>query len=826
MSASQQFVAGGHDATLNKTKRIDLSIELLLIALLGFAPATFGAVNPWSELVIVCIGGAIALLLAARSFVARSGVSGWAKLPIVVFLAIAFLQLIPLPAGLIGALSPHTRATKRDLLDDLPDAPSRLARMTLTFYAPATRHDVRHVLLAATVFFAVATVYRDPRRIRRLLLAVTVIGAGFAALALAQDLTKTWSVYWRVGTNEAARSGPFFNHSHYAQFMNLSIGCGLAWLLLVVSDRKRATEAQASLATWWRAGLIGVFIVTGLATISLSLSRGGMLAIAVAGAFTLLVLLSARRLRRLGVIIALLGGAAVVALLSVGSDRVYDRVTRFEGITDRLQMVKDAERMVRDYPRIGVGLGAFQWIYPGYDRTNTQSTATHIENEYVQALVETGPVGLAAVVAFVVFVWWRWLAALRSLDRDRAVIAVGLSFGLVAVMVHSLTDFGQHVPAVANLSAVTCGLLVNLGRRREERLARRADRAAIAPGATTLAVAALATWAVVGAVRTWRADQRFQTARSLASTFANQDLKVTPEQRDELMSLARSAIATEEDDAHIRYWSAVWHWRLERAAHERGDPQLTEAARAVVAELDHARICCPTYGEVYAVLGQIERSYLDLAVGTTHIHTALRLAQNDSTVAQVAGELDARRGRWDLAIPEFRRAVSLDFAVMQDTCDLLLKELNEPVRLMEVAEPNWYRMIYVSSQMQRIPALGDRWKIPHERAADLLEADATVQASGWKFATIAAYRASAGRLDDAEKNLRQALELEPTNLDWRLQHAEVLQALGRNNEALAEAQAALRQHPNDPKAKQFMDELRKKLSASSPSQPAAQPTAK
>ena len=40
-------------------------------------------------------------------------------------------------------------------------------------------------------------------------------------------------IYWLVPAPEgAARSGPFVNHSHYAQYVNLSMGAALGLVLL------------------------------------------------------------------------------------------------------------------------------------------------------------------------------------------------------------------------------------------------------------------------------------------------------------------------------------------------------------------------------------------------------------------------------------------------------------------------------------------------------------------------------------------------------------------------------------------------------------------
>ena len=46
--------------------------------------------------------------------------------------------------------------------------------------------------------------------------------------------------------------------------------------------------------------------------------------------------------------------------------------------------------------------------------------------------------------------------------RGEAAAAIGMGYGLVAILVHSLTDFGQHIPANACLTALYGALLLNL----------------------------------------------------------------------------------------------------------------------------------------------------------------------------------------------------------------------------------------------------------------------------------------------------------------------------------------------------------------------------
>src|SRR5436190_2055571 len=79
------------------------------------------------------------------------------------------------------------------------------ARLTISFYPAATRHDLRLVLAAATVFVAVVCVYRRAGQVKRLLGAVAVVGAMVGGLALAQDLLRADKIYWLVPTTPGAR---------------------------------------------------------------------------------------------------------------------------------------------------------------------------------------------------------------------------------------------------------------------------------------------------------------------------------------------------------------------------------------------------------------------------------------------------------------------------------------------------------------------------------------------------------------------------------------------------------------------------------------------
>ena len=392
----------------------DRIIEWLLISLLAFMPLAFGAVEAWSEEVVIALVAAISICFLLKLVFEKNTrpIWSWAYVPVALFILVAVFQLIPLPTSLVSAISPNTVATKKELLGDLPNSGALFKFMTLSFYPSATRHDLRLVLAVAAVFFVVANVYRRPDQIKRLLAAIAIIGGSIAALALAQNVLGNGKIYWIVATGYTkAYSGTFINHSHYSQFMNLSIGAALALIMVKLHESfisKRVTPAavakyvsspQAKLI-WLLVGMI----ILGMTTVVISLSRGGMLSMLIAGAVTTLALSSHKSLRGHGWIIVLMALGAFSAVLLIGFDAVCDRLTTLRQLSQaeggRWQIVKDIATAWTKFPLLGTGLGTHEVVYPMFDRATIPALASDAENEYAQAAVETGIVGLILLLAF------------------------------------------------------------------------------------------------------------------------------------------------------------------------------------------------------------------------------------------------------------------------------------------------------------------------------------------------------------------------------------------------------------------------------------------
>ena len=230
----------------------DRAIEVLLVLLLLFMPLSLGAVEPWSEFIVLATVLLMSLCLLCRVIFNRKlpFLGSWAYVPVGGWIILASLQLVPIPARIMQGVSPQTVHIKSELLADVPEAARVLDHVTLSFYPPGTRHDLRVVLIASALFVIVANVFRTPRQIKRLLIAITLAGGVIALIALVQDIANSHAIYGIFPAPSAARAtgGPFINRSHFAQFMNLSIGAAVGLLLLRLQEL--FPDADVSLARY------------------------------------------------------------------------------------------------------------------------------------------------------------------------------------------------------------------------------------------------------------------------------------------------------------------------------------------------------------------------------------------------------------------------------------------------------------------------------------------------------------------------------------------------------------------------------------------------
>lgn len=813
--------------------RFDKAIEWLLIALLVFAPLALGAVHAWSEEVVLALAAAISVCFLLKLVVDRDACFAWSWLyvPVALFVLLVTVQLVSLPAGIVEAISPNTVAVKKDLLGDLPNSSELLASMTISFYPHATKHDLRIICAVAAVFIVIVNVFRRPEQVKRLLAAIAIIGGCIAALALVQDVLGNGRIYWLVdpGIGKAC-SGPFVNHSHYGQFMNLSIGAALG--LLLVRIHQAFTWMKITPATVFEylgspsarvVWLLVAMTIVGAATVFVSLSRGGMISMLVGAGFTTLVLSSRRSLKGQGWIIALLALGAFICVLYIGFDAVYDRLASLRELHQaqggRWQIVKDISLAWAKFPVFGTGQGTHEVVYPMFDRSTTPALAAYAENEYAQAAEETGIVGMATLLCFGILVWACYVRDIRSASIPIRSAAYGLGFGLVAIMVHSLSDFGQHLPANAMLSAVSCALLLSLSRigQPNDPVGRAAGASR---GSRILRVAVLVSvsgaWAFIllGANSARLAEASWKKALTFEQSITVKNWQASDEEYVGLISNAAKAADYQRDNVKYRHWLNVYRWKsISRAT----DPntgavvipeQAMQFVRRIVYELHNTRLLCPTYGVTYCVVGQLEEFVLEDPDGANHIRKGFELAPCDPVACFVTGLLDAEEQQFGASFEKFSRAIALDGRFFSPVSDVYVNDVSRPDLAVAIAGDNIGWLSHVANALTGLEEHRDVVGKARTRVVELLKDRCSApDAPASALASLASIYTREKDNEAAMEYYRRALALDYGQVQWRFALAQLLAGADRIPDAIHEARICLRLRPQFKAAEKLIADL-------------------
>ena len=813
--------------------RFDIIIEALLLGLLAFMPLALGVVAAWSEMVVVLATGLMVLCLVIKHIIHRQVqlVWTWAYLPLALFLALVAVQLLDIPVGVLKIFSAQTVALKTELLADLPGATGPPAYLKLSFYPLATEHDLRLLLSAAAIFWVVVNVYRRDEQIKRLLLGITIIGGALALLALAQFLFGNGKIYWVIPTYDNACSGTFINHSHFGQFMNLSIGAALALLLVKLHESFQQGQVTASAffsflgepalrQVWLCSGMI---ILAG-AAVFLSLTRGGMVAMLIAGGFTAVILALKRGMEGRSWVITVMALGAFICVLYLGFDAVYERLATLQELEnqdsrwDVLQAISTAWMQFKFF---GAGLGTHDMVYPMFDFSTHPIMRGHADVEYAQMAEETGALGLILLAGFGAIIWHAYFRSVRNVHRPIRSVAFGLGFGLLAVMIHSVSDYGQRLPANACLAIVCAGLLIAVTRRA-------GHSSGSAPGRSTgsggvqvglkvlglLVFIAVWSWSLQTADRARRGEAYWNEVLPLENSLAAGNWLADNPQYAEIIALADNAAACQPHNVRYRYWLNVYRWQaISRVV----DPQTgnlvvtdqtLQYTRQIIDDLGKAREYCPTYGAPYSLIGQLRYFILQDPAGAADIRRAYELAPCDATCCLVAGQLDVQEGNIEAAHEKFTRTLQLDGSFLDDVLAIYLYDLNRPDLALELTRDDVGWLSKLARSLSEITEHQDLAETARGQVAILLkEKCAQPDVAPGTLAALAGVYLRDKEFEAAVEYFQRALALDYGNTNWRLTLARTLAQQGKNEEAIHQARICLRLRPQMTAATRFIEQL-------------------
>jgi tetratricopeptide (TPR) repeat protein len=812
--------------------------EAFVYAVLIFAPLAFGVREAWSREIFLLLVSASALVVAVKHAArAWAGVASgyrwsWAYPVMLAFLALCAVQAVPSPAAWVRAVSPGTLDLKSELLADLPAADGLLRRVTVTFYPNAT--ILQAVLVAALValFVVVLDVFRDAARIRRLLSVIAGMGLVMAAVAGVQNLTG-WRVPLALAAGWQPRSGLFSNHNLFSQFMNLSVGAALGLLLDRVAELSAYCRTPGE--TWSvlrqpRHAVVWVWAtlcVAGPLVVILSMSRMGMVSLAVATVVTAGMFVWRGRASGAGTdrawVFVGLGAAVFAIVLYAAFDVMTSRMSTLRDLDTagggRQEMLRDMTAEFRRFPLLGTGLGTHQFVFGLFDHRNVATIATHAENEYAQLLEETGVVGATLAGAFLLGAVVAYARAVRRPTDPIDQVAFGLGFGLIAVLIHSGSDFGQHFPAVAAVTTTFFALLASLSRRSEPTSDAPPSPAGqrVLRGIAHSVVALVAVGAVV-CVGLWsdrarRAESAWSEVTRRAAALEAKDWAGSEAEFASLLAPAATAVSLEPGDVEYQYWInlyrffAVPSYPDPKTGVDTVAPQNMPAVRQIVADMDAARLLCPTYGVPLSITGQINRDKLNRSdLGGRQIRLSYRLAPYNTSITLLAGTDALARNLPADAAAALRHYAALGGSVHDYADDCILA--GHPEIAHDIVKTDRASLLYLAGRLTaggpKFASLADQCR--REAAALLATEAAGPNVPAATLVDLGEAAAREGRTGDAIDLYRRALLLDYGNVPWRTRLARLLADAGRPAEAAREARVVLQLRPGSADAQAMAHE--------------------
>ena len=385
------------------------------VALLLLGPLAFGGVEDWAIFVLE-FGAALLFIvwLVKQSISGQLIVSDNALFrPMLAFAGVALLQLLP----------------------------------RVSAYRQATLSAILLYAAYAILCFLIVQSFRRASQAKKLAVTFSTYGAAVAFFALLQGVAPNGKIYWLQDPHLGGWIyGPYVNHNHYAGLMEM-----LFPIPLVFCFTRYAWGTRKHLASF--------FATLMASTVFLCGSRGGMLALSLQLVFLATMLLNRQKTRRAAVTFAAVLLTMTGILAWVGGGELARRMASIHGEAKaelsggvRLAIDRDALRMVVKRPALGWGLGTFPIVYPQFRSFYSNFFVNAAHNDYLQLLAETGGLGFAIMLWFLVAVWRSSKKKLANWTANiNGAVTLTTLMGCIGILVHSFLDFNLQIPANAAL---------------------------------------------------------------------------------------------------------------------------------------------------------------------------------------------------------------------------------------------------------------------------------------------------------------------------------------------------------------------------------------
>lgn len=361
----------------------------------------------------------------------------------VVLMAVAALQLVPLPLSIVAAMSPE-RAR-------LAVAAGETGWLPLCVYPAGAVFEWLRLATSVLLFLTV----------RELTWRLSIDDAPWSAaagLVLVAGLEAILGLvqFYTGATGGGGAHGTYANRDHFAGLMEMALPFPVAYGTAVLRrgwyrDSSASRPALAAGLAFAAAALLLLGSIH-------SLSRMGFIA-ALFG-LGVLAAFSVRQKKWL----AALPVALIVLFLYLPTDDLIARfgdMSKHESLSmaDRIEVWRESLPMLAVYPVAGTGLGGYEPAFMPFKRSTPMLTDNYAHNEYLHYAIELGWLGYAALCVLVASLFWAAAAAARRCpSAGWRALGAACAASMAALLLHAFVDFNTYIPVNSLAFAWVAGI--------------------------------------------------------------------------------------------------------------------------------------------------------------------------------------------------------------------------------------------------------------------------------------------------------------------------------------------------------------------------------
>lgn len=398
------------------------------------------------------------------------------------WLGLIFVQTVPMPRGVVEALSPLVYKSQQNLA-----LISVSTRSTLSIDPDTTYNEALKYGCYVALFFLTLVTVNTKNRL--LALAGTIIAAGVleSGLGLYGHLSG-YPAFPSTVMGNPAGSGTFANPNHFSSLLVMVLGVVFGLAASIVNSQKPGAGLRIDRYGGLDMAALAALAATALilaAAVFASGSRAPMVAFTFSFAVVLLMAKVAGR-AAVGeyVLVPFVLVLAVIVTVLMGLDGGGASIE--EGIVGREWLSQNASglKLLSAVWASGVGAGNYRWVFPMFrDDSLRFATYDYAHDDYLQAAIEQG-IPASILLGFAVWLIIRQLY--KGYRNRRNTLMRGLIFGcllsVLSMLLHSVVEFNFHIPANSVYFLVISG--AGLAACRLDRGSRRSRQAGEGGGGT------------------------------------------------------------------------------------------------------------------------------------------------------------------------------------------------------------------------------------------------------------------------------------------------------------------------------------------------------